>query len=127
MKVIMPAGILLQAFVVIIPVMSATDAPSADDDLCAKPRTLWQVDNGRRWIVRHRPDGRWDIDGYQLNCVQLGLGREPGVSEEVSGDVAATGLALLSLVKAMTIEPPINIAKRLNEAFPVSRPAAGRW
>ncbi len=58
--------------------------------------TFCRVDRALRWFKRHQsPDGRWDVDGYQLNCTDGGR-CEPGAEHVgMSGDVACTAYALM--------------------------------
>ncbi|HYE07089.1 MAG TPA: prenyltransferase/squalene oxidase repeat-containing protein [Planctomycetota bacterium] len=60
------------------------------------PVTIERVDRALRWFKRHQsPDGRWDVDGYQLNCADGGR-CEPGTEHVgISGDVACTAYALM--------------------------------
>jgi hypothetical protein len=59
------------------------------------PRHERAVGGALRWLKRHQsPDGRWDADGYQVNCD--GATRcEPGRDQAGDTDAALTGYALL--------------------------------
>ncbi len=68
-----------------------------DDTIRCPPReTMPRVDRALRWFKRHQsPDGRWDVDGYQLNCADGGR-CEPGTGHVgMSGDIACTAYALM--------------------------------
>jgi len=60
------------------------------------PRADDAVMRALRWFQRHQsPDGRWDIDGYPVNCDRDGPKCEPGTFDRGFGDAAVTGYALM--------------------------------
>jgi hypothetical protein len=59
------------------------------------------VDAALRWFKKHQsPNGQWDVDGYPVNCTETPK-CEPGTQNtDESGDIAATGYALLCFLGA---------------------------
>jgi hypothetical protein len=60
------------------------------------------IDRALRWFSRHQsPNGQWDVDGYQANCLAAGPKCEPGTGYTgADGDLACTSYALLCYLGA---------------------------
>jgi hypothetical protein len=59
------------------------------------------VASALRWFKRHQsPNGMWDVDGYQANCLDGAAKCEPGKVQAGDADVACTGYALLCYLGA---------------------------
>jgi len=55
------------------------------------------VERALAWFKRHQsPDGRWDADGYYLNCTAGGVKCEPGKDQPGDTDIATTAYAILT-------------------------------
>ena len=54
------------------------------------------------WFARHQSNnGKWDVDGYPVNCSSSGPRCEPGLKyTRPDGDIAMTGYALLCFLGA---------------------------
>lgn len=59
------------------------------------------VERALRWFARHQsPDGKWDVDGYPVNCDDQPK-CEPGTAfTDIQGDTAVTGYAVLAFLGA---------------------------
>jgi hypothetical protein len=54
------------------------------------------VDLALQWFTRHQsPNGMWDVDGYQNNCVDAGGKCEPGENQKGNADIACTSYAVM--------------------------------
>jgi hypothetical protein len=49
-----------------------------------------------QWFKRHQsPNGMWDVDGYQNNCIDVGGKCEPGENQKGNADIACTAYAVM--------------------------------
>ena len=54
-----------------------------------------------RWFKRHQsPNGMWDVDNYQANCLDGMPKCEPGVNQAGNADIACTAYALMCFLGA---------------------------
>jgi hypothetical protein len=59
------------------------------------------VASALRWFKRHQsPNGMWDVDGYQANCMDGAAKCEPGKVQAGDADVACTAYAVLCYLGA---------------------------
>jgi hypothetical protein len=63
------------------------------------PRTS-SIEAALRWFKRHQsPNGMWDVDQYQNNCIE-GAKCEPGVNQAGDADIACTAYAVMCFLGA---------------------------
>ena len=59
------------------------------------------VESALRWFKRHQsPNGMWDVDQYQSNCMDGVPKCEPGVNQAGKADIACTAYALMCYLGA---------------------------
>ncbi len=58
------------------------------------------IEAALRWFKRHQsPNGMWDVDQYQNNCIEAGK-CEPGVNQAGDADIACTAYAVMCFLGA---------------------------
>ena len=65
------------------------------------PERTRSTEAALRWFKRHQsPNGMWDVDNYQVNCLDGMPKCEPGVNQAGNADIACTAYAVMCFLGA---------------------------